>query len=38
MHGTIKLFASLARFSPGGLAGTPFDMNLPEIRRLCRMS
>ncbi len=34
MHVTIKLFASLARFSPGGLAGTPFEMNLPETASL----
>jgi molybdopterin synthase sulfur carrier subunit len=27
---TVKLFASLARFSPGGLPGTPFEINLPD--------
>jgi molybdopterin converting factor small subunit len=26
----VKLFATLARFSPGGLAGTPFDVDLVE--------
>jgi molybdopterin synthase sulfur carrier subunit len=26
---TVKLFASLARFSPGGLPGTPFEVTLP---------
>jgi len=26
---TVKLFASLSRFSPGGLAGTPFELDLP---------
>jgi molybdopterin converting factor small subunit len=26
----VKLFASLARFSPGGLPGTPFEMTLSE--------
>lgn len=30
MHVTVKLFASLSRFSPGGLPGTPFDMSLSE--------
>jgi molybdopterin synthase sulfur carrier subunit len=30
MHITVKLFASLARFSPGGLPGTPFELSLPE--------
>jgi molybdopterin synthase sulfur carrier subunit len=24
----VKLFASLARFSPGGLPGTPFEVNI----------
>jgi molybdopterin synthase sulfur carrier subunit len=27
---TVKLFATLARFSPGGLSGTPFEMSLPD--------
>jgi sulfur-carrier protein len=27
---TVKLFATLARFSPGGLPGVPFEMNLSE--------
>jgi molybdopterin converting factor small subunit len=27
---TVKLFASLARFSPGRLPGVPFEMNLSE--------
>ena len=26
----VKLFASLSRFSPGGLAGTPFEVELKE--------
>mgnify|MGYP001019044968 CR=1 FL=1 len=26
----VKLFATLARFSPGGLAGTPFDVDLVD--------
>ena len=30
MHVTVKLFASLASFSPGGLPGTPFEISLPE--------
>ena len=30
MHVTVKLFASLARFSPGGLPGTPFELTLPD--------
>jgi len=30
MHVTVKLFASLARFSPGGLPGTPFKITLSE--------
>lgn len=29
MHITVKLFASLARFAPGGLPGTPFEISLP---------
>lgn len=31
---TVKLFASLARFSPGGLPGTPFDISLSESATL----
>jgi molybdopterin synthase sulfur carrier subunit len=31
MHVTVRLFASLARFSPGGLPGTPFGVDLPEF-------
>jgi sulfur-carrier protein len=31
MHVTVKLFASLARFSPGGLPGTPFRLSVPEL-------
>jgi molybdopterin converting factor small subunit len=27
----VKLFASLARFSPEGQAGNPFEIHLPEI-------
>jgi len=34
MRITVKLFASLARFSPGGLAGTPFELYLPELTTL----
>ncbi|MGE5123286.1 MAG: MoaD/ThiS family protein [Acidobacteriaceae bacterium] len=30
MQVTVKLFASLSRFSPGGLPGTPFSIDLPE--------
>jgi molybdopterin converting factor small subunit len=30
MEVNVKLFASLARFSPDGLPGTPFKLNLPE--------
>jgi molybdopterin synthase sulfur carrier subunit len=30
MQVRVKLFASLARFSPGGLPGTPFEMHLPD--------
>jgi sulfur carrier protein ThiS len=26
----VKLFATLSRFSPGGLPGTPFDIELKE--------
>ncbi|OGN93734.1 MAG: hypothetical protein A2Y88_04275 [Chloroflexi bacterium RBG_13_48_10] len=30
MQVTVKLFASLARFSPGGLPGTPFVLDLSD--------
>jgi sulfur-carrier protein len=30
MRVRVKLFATLARFSPGGLPGTIFDVDLPE--------
>jgi molybdopterin converting factor small subunit len=30
MQVTVKLFASLARFSPDEQPGTPFTLNLPE--------
>jgi sulfur-carrier protein len=30
MQVRVKLFATLAQFSPGGLAGTPFTVELPE--------
>jgi len=30
MHISVKLFASLARFSPGNLPGTPFYLNISE--------
>ena len=26
----VKLFATLSRFSPGGLPGTPFEAEVPE--------
>jgi molybdopterin synthase sulfur carrier subunit len=26
----VKLFAILARFSPGGLPGTPFELKIPD--------
>jgi hypothetical protein len=29
----VKLFASLSRFSPGGLPGTPFSVELKEGSR-----
>ncbi len=31
---TVKLYATLARFSAGGLAGTPFEVDLPDSARL----
>ncbi len=31
---TVKLYATLARYSPGGLAGTPFEVDLPESAQL----
>jgi molybdopterin synthase sulfur carrier subunit len=34
MRITVKLFASLARFSPTGMAGKSFEMNLPESANL----
>ena len=34
MRVTVKLFASLMRFSTGGLPGTPFEVNLPESATL----
>jgi molybdopterin synthase sulfur carrier subunit len=30
MQVTVKLFATLARFSPGELAAIPFEMNIPD--------
>jgi molybdopterin converting factor small subunit len=30
MQVTVKLFATLTRFSPGGLPATPFEINLPD--------
>ncbi len=27
---TVKLYASLARYSAGGLAGTPFEVHIPN--------
>jgi molybdopterin synthase sulfur carrier subunit len=30
MHVTVKLFASLAHFSPGRHSGAPFEIDLPE--------
>lgn len=34
MRVIVKLFASLARFSAGGLPGTPFEVNLPDSAKL----
>jgi len=34
MRVKVKLFASLARFSAGGLPGTPFEVNLPDSAML----
>ncbi len=34
MKVTVKLFASLSRFSPGGLPGTPFEIALPEASQV----
>ncbi len=34
MRVTVKLFASLARFSPGGLPGTPFVVDLSPTTTL----
>lgn len=31
---TVKLFASLARFSPVGLSGAPFEVNLRDSANL----
>jgi molybdopterin converting factor small subunit len=31
---TVKLFASLSRFSPGGLPGTPFEVDIPPSMNL----
>ena len=31
---TVKLYATLARYSAGGLAGTPFEVNLPDFAQL----
>ncbi len=30
----LKLFATLSRFSPGQVAGMPFDLSLPEAATL----
>lgn len=30
MHITVKLSASLPRFSPGGLPGIPFEIDFPD--------
>ena len=30
MHIIVRLFATLSRFSPGGLPGTPFTLDLSE--------
>ena len=35
MRVRVKLFATLARFSPGGLPGTPFDLDIPDQAALC---
>jgi molybdopterin converting factor small subunit len=34
MQVIVKLFASLARFSPGGLPGTPFEITVSEFASL----
>ncbi len=34
MRITVKLFATLARFSAGGLAGTPFEVDIPVSAQL----
>ncbi len=31
---TVKLYATLARFSAGGLAGTPFEVDLPDAAQV----
>ena len=38
MQVTVKLFASLARFSAGGLPGTPFEVNLPDAAVLQQLA
>ncbi|NJD59712.1 MAG: hypothetical protein C3F13_11965 [Anaerolineales bacterium] len=35
---TIKLFASLSRFSPGGLPGTPFEVDIPPSTSLRQLA
>ena len=37
MRVTVKLFASLSRFSPGGLSATPFEVDLPASSNLQRL-
>jgi molybdopterin converting factor small subunit len=35
---TVKLFASLSRFSPGGLPGTPFEVIVPPSTSLRQLA
>lgn len=34
---TVKLFASLVRYSAGGLPGTPFEVDIPESTNLLQL-
>jgi molybdopterin converting factor small subunit len=35
---TVKLFASLSRFAPGGLPGTPFELEIPPSTSLRQLA
>ncbi len=35
---TVKLFASLSRFSPGGLPGTPFEVIVAPVTSLRQLA